>query len=675
MRRWVILCSTVGSSAALWAHAETLEYPDLVRRLWDLEHLAVLPAAGERCAQWSSYDRRSRYDAQTDRYIDWNANGDGTGIIREEGDRVVLAEMDGPGCIWRIWSAMPGQGRVALVLDGEVVVDLPFTNYFAGQTPPFDQPNLSYCAARGHNLYIPIPYRRSCKVLAEKNWGRYYHITYSTFPPDTVLPRFTHPLPRDWSLALTEADFRLGVLLAEPGPTGPDLQVADVTFEVPARTTVKFAEIHVPRRIVLLRSRVEMGDRADQERALREMVLRAYWDGDSDPAIECPMGDFFGTAPGMNPHVTRVTWMDDLWMTTRWPMPFKSAKIEVTNDGETTRRVHLWFAHVAEERPLDQLGRLYVRWHRGLSDPLRPDRAPDWPFLIAEGRGRFCGLMLHVWNPHGGSYEPARPGHYWWGEGDEKFFVDGERFPSTFGTGTEDYFGYAWGCPDRFERAFHAQTMTEGNRGHQSLVRWHIADNVPFQSRFEGCLEKYFPDSVPTLYAATVFWYMAPGGRHSIRLPPVEHRVGYWVRPPPRAGGFELEGVPPGRVQTQGMSVFPGGSWDHNDQLWWTGAKPGDRMGIRFHVPRAGRYTLRLMLTRANDYGIVQFDVDRRPVGSEVDLYAPAVSRFGPVDLGPVELSEGAHVLGVTIVGSNPSAKPSFMFGLDTLECIPETAP
>ncbi len=53
--------------------------------------------------------------------------------------------------------------------------------------------------------------------------------------------------------------------------------------------------------------------------------------------------------------------------------------------------------------------------------------------------------MLHIWNPKGG----------WWGEGDEKFFVDGERFPSTFGTGTEDYFGYAWCSEKTFIRAFH----------------------------------------------------------------------------------------------------------------------------------------------------------------------------------------------------------------------------
>ena len=76
------------------------------------------------------------------------------------------------------------------------------------------------------------------------------------------------------------------------------------------------------------------------------------------------------------------------------------------------------------------------------------ERAIDWPFLKTEGAGRFVGL-------HAARVESARR---WWGEGDEKFFVDGEKFPSTIGTGSEDYFGYAWCCPALFQNAYHNQT-------------------------------------------------------------------------------------------------------------------------------------------------------------------------------------------------------------------------
>ena len=117
--------------------------------------------------------------------------------------------------------------------------------------------------------------------------------------------------------------------------------------------------------------------------------------------------------------------------------------------------------------------------------PQREDRKIDWTLLVTQGEGRYVGTQLHVWNPRAG----------WWGEGDEKFFVDGEKFPSTFGTGSEDYFGFAWGAEDRvdpFVQALHSQSKTEFP--HINVNRWHIADNIPFQKSFEGDLEKYFPN-------------------------------------------------------------------------------------------------------------------------------------------------------------------------------------
>ena len=124
---------------SLWAAEQEFTYVDLVKRLTDLEQLATLPAPGDQCAQWSSYDRASRYDAATGKYIGWDANGDGDGIIRKEGDKLVLAEMDGPGCIWRIWSAAPKEGHVRIYLDGasEPAVDLPFVGYFDHKNEPF----------------------------------------------------------------------------------------------------------------------------------------------------------------------------------------------------------------------------------------------------------------------------------------------------------------------------------------------------------------------------------------------------------------------------------------------------------------------------------------------------------------------------------------------------------
>ena len=110
--------------------AQTLTYADLVNRLTDLEKLAVLPDKGEVTAQWSSYNRSSVYDREQDKYIDWHAHADGTGYIRKEADGYVLAEIKGPGCIWRIWTAYPDTGRFIIYVDGQKKTDMPFTHRF-----------------------------------------------------------------------------------------------------------------------------------------------------------------------------------------------------------------------------------------------------------------------------------------------------------------------------------------------------------------------------------------------------------------------------------------------------------------------------------------------------------------------------------------------------------------
>ena len=107
---------------ALQAYAEPITYQDLVNRLTDMEFLATLPAKGETMAQFSSYDRRSKYDEKTGKYLQWDANDDGRGYIRMENGEEVFAEMNGPGCIWRIWSANPtGQGKIRIVIDGREI--------------------------------------------------------------------------------------------------------------------------------------------------------------------------------------------------------------------------------------------------------------------------------------------------------------------------------------------------------------------------------------------------------------------------------------------------------------------------------------------------------------------------------------------------------------------------
>ena len=393
---------------ALFASAATpLTYVDLVKRITDLEQLAVLPNPGERCEQWSSYDRASKYDAATGKYVGWDANGDGDGYIRKEGDQFVFAEMEGPGCIWRIWSAAPKDGHVRIYLDGasEPVVDLPFMGYFDGKHEPFTRSALVHTVAMGWNNYTPIPYQKSCKIVADKNWGAYYQFVYTTFPKGTQVPTFKRQLSAAENAALDAAN----ALLARPGPVlapSPGEEVKTSELSANGGGTCVF-NVPGPRAIKTLRARVEPPFKPEDRAAVREWTIQIKFDGEAQASVWAPFGDFFGTAAGANAYQSLPAGLTDdgVWYS-HWFMPFaKTAEITLVNDGQESRKIHLETVTVPLVNPA-RYARFHAKWHRDALLPADPDRRKiDWTMLKTEGAGRFLGVMLHVWNPRGS----------WWG--------------------------------------------------------------------------------------------------------------------------------------------------------------------------------------------------------------------------------------------------------------------
>ena len=650
------------------AAPERLTYIDLISRLTDLEHPATLPAPGEKCVQWSSWDRRSKYDEAAGRYVGWDANGDGGGIIRKEGDQLVFAEMEGPGVIWRIWSALPKDGRVRIYLDGskEPAVDLPFIGYFDRKNEPFTYPALVHETARGQNNYVPIPFQKSCKITAEGDWGAYYHFTYTTYPKGTILPTFTRELSPEEIRALRRADATLSIRGGGAVTRHKGAERVNRKVVIPPGKTVTAVKLDGARAITDLKVNVDLPASPDDRDILRELLVHMYWDGETQPSVWSPLGDFFGTAPGVNRYDSLPLGMAEDGLYCRWYMPFRrGAEIRLTNDGDKERTVSLAVRHAPLTKPVESLGRFHAKWHRDAFLPEDAERRKiDWTMLKTEGRGRFCGVMLHVWNPRGS----------WWGEGDEKFFVDAEKFPSTFGTGSEDYFGYAWCNPTLFENCYHNQTISMNNRGHISVNRWHITDNIPFQECFEAAIEKYYPNGRPTLYAATAYWYQAAGQSDPYQPVAIGQRKGYWtpIQVFRVKGALEGEKLKilrktAGNPAPQDMGMF-GSDWSGECHLWWIEAKPGDTLDLAVPVEKAGTYRLKMQLTKAIDYGIVQLSLDGKKLGEPIDLFNDGVVATGVLDMGTHELDKGRHVLRVEIVGTNEKAIKGYMFGLDYLK-------
>lgn len=124
-----------------------------------------------------------------------------------------------------------------------------------------------------------------------------------------------------------------------------------------------------------------------------------------------------------------------------------------------------------------------------------------------------------------------------------------------------------------------------------------------------------------------------------------------------------------GTAKPQSMGGFAADRWSDDAQLWWTGGKPGDRLDLEFDVAKEGTYDLSIVLTKAQDYGIVQLYLDDAPIGKNIDLYnRPQVITTGMLSLGQHAIKAGKHQLGVQIQGSNPAAVQAFMVGIDLLQ-------
>jgi hypothetical protein len=651
------------------AEADTLTYPQLVHRLTDLEQLSQPPPVGETAALASSYDRASQYDAATDKYINWGANGDGGGIVRQEGDESVLMDVKGPGCIWRTWSATAKDGHVKIYLDGSATpaVDLPFTGYFSGKNEPFTRANLVYqTKANGLNNYTPIPFLKSCKIVADKDWGAYYHFNYTQFPPSTIVPTFKLPLSAEDAAALDAADKILGDCGTDPAGqrAGQESNTSTVTLK-PGKKD-KVADFSGPGAITALKVKFDLPTDPDVLRDfLRQLSISITWDNQKEPAVWAPLGDFFGDAviPAKYQSLPLGITEDGQWYS-YWYMPYGSrAKIEVQNDSTIPVTMNWEIVHAPLTKPADSLLRFHAKWHRDAFLPERKDREPDWTLLTTQGIGRYVGTQLHIWNPLGG----------WWGEGDEKWFVDGEKFPSTLGTGSEDYFGYAWSSGSTFNQALHGQPVNQDNHGHVSVHRWQIADDIPFQKSFEGDIEKYFPNSRPTLYAAVAYWYLSADGTDPYPEVPVADRTGYYapleILQPDGKIEAEYLHASKGGADVQDMSQY-GAGWSNNWQLFWRPQKAGEHLELDLKGIKAGKYNLSAAYTHAGDYGIVQLGLNGTPVGTPTDLYGDKVAPAAPVDLGTVEIKDGVNTISLDCTGKNDKAGNYFV-GIDYFKLVP----
>ena len=642
----------------------------LFEEMADLEALARFPDPDFRTIQFSSFDRRSRVPGGPD----WFANADGFGgepipnfekvLKAPEGTgpgEYLMADIPGPGAVVRLWTASIS-GRVRFFVD-----DMEHPLYEGDADSFFRRPYDIFPEIKAINLerfratvyqrdasYAPFPFAKRLRMIwiGKLDEIHFYHIQVRkyvagtavvTFRPEDIL-RFKGTIDRT-TTALADPDARPVSTSAKPARP----------FEVSLAPGEKSEALKLegPGALEKFWLRLQADD---LDLALRQTVLNVVCDGFPWGQVQSPLGDFFGAAPGVNPYRSLpFSVKEDGRMTCRFVMPFeKSLSLVLENRGRQTVRV------AGEVVPRDfawdeRTMHFRARWRVDHDLVASGEDVQDLPFLLARGKGVYVGTTSILLNP---ATVPTPWGN-WWGEGDEKVFVDDDTFPSIFGTGSEDYYNYSWSSPDIFFYPYCGQPRNDGpgNRGFVTNFRWHVLDRIPFAESIGFTLELNSHERTPGLsYARTGYYYARPGtiDDHEAIMPDDlrELRLPDGWQPAARFGArnsvfYAAEDVMADRKNT---SLRDGRLWAGGRLLVWTPEKPGERKKLKITVGSAGKTQVHITAALTPRSGQVAAWLDGLPAGGAgkpetIDLNEPFRTLLRTFSLEPLDLSPGEYTL------------------------------
>lgn len=290
----------------------------------------------------------------------------------------------------------------------------------------------------------------------------------------------------------------------------------------------------------------------NESAALRRMVIRMYWDGETEPSVEAPLGDFFGMGFGLTRSFVSAPLQmgpaDGRGMNCWFPMPFaRGARVVIANEGEAPHALYYYIDYEECGGLADDVARFHAQWRRenptdgwlhpsrreelqsdahsiwNLPEAMNPGGAGNYLILEAEGRGHYVGCNLNI-----DVFE--RQANDWYGEGDDMIFIDGDERPSLSGTGTEDYFGMAY-CPlTEYSAPYHGLILYSGTPewpcgGKNSMYRYHVLDPIHFGKSIRVTIEHGHGNKLSNDYSSTAYWYQTEPHRPFPALPPAAQRL------------------------------------------------------------------------------------------------------------------------------------------------------
>jgi hypothetical protein len=412
----------------------------------------------------------------------------------------------------------------------------------------------------------------------------------------------------------------------------------------------------------------------------RLLRLRIYYDGSDEPSVDAPVGDFFAVGNGVEGEVESLMVRDSSDGRARncyWPMPFrKSCRVTVTNEGR--RRTTMLYYHVDWQKVAslpDDTRYFHARYRQSLPAPAD---GSNYTFLDVKGKGHYVGTVMSVVQAEAG----------WFGEGDDLFWVDGQR-PTIEGTGSEDYFNDAWGLHVN-DGPFYGVTVAEGTGlgSRMTAYRWHLQDPIPFTTSLkaeiehrgwtytaEGAVKSAFGERVD-LISSVAFWYQEGIARG---LPPLPY--GSARLPQGNALQIEVErSLAEAKAEGGKASLSPELFWS-KDVILFEAEGKGSKIEVPFDVPEDGVYEVYVEVAQASDYGVYTVLLDGKEPGApqlehepgadvrpqtQFDGYALETYVGLAHQVGWPRLTKGRHTLTFVCLGKR-EASSGYNLGVDTI--------
>ena len=589
-------------------------------------------------------------------------------FIRKENDGLVIAELTGPGVIYRIWTPTPTEDMVEFYFDGgkEPRIRVKFRDIFTGKHPVFVRPLVGY-GAGGFYSYLPLAYEKSCKILMKTERLQFIQINYAEYAADTALQSFDPEPSGEYLNHLEKAK----KLFASSGSdissyslgenTEPQHFQTEISSIKPGQT-FKLFETDQPGRVVGLR--VSPADAfAGKDRGI---VLRAYWDDDKEPAILSPAGDFFGYYFGLPAVKSLLVGTEANVNYCYFPMPFdKSARIELVNDTKNpTVPIKAEIIFAPAPRKADE-GKFYALWRR--ENPTT--KGEPYTFIETEGRGHLVGCIQQSQGNASGSTV--------FFEGDDQTTIDGELV--IHGTGSEDFYNGGWyDLPGRWDsrRSF----VLSGCLGYQKHLgrtggyRLMLGDAYSYRQSILQTIE-HAPVKNELLndYSSVSYLYSQNRPTCDFTLPDGTDRkvidfkkiifVPGWNLP---IHAFSMDNVTLSKAVEKldkGNVRFLSVKSEDSDN--WYGPH---FIVLTCELSVAGKYQVSIEAVKGPAQGQLQLFVDEAPVSEVLDLYGKTREKSDQLSLGEVDLVEGQNHIMFKIVGKNEKST-GLNFDLSNIIC------